>query len=223
MTASKGVLPSVDVVLELLQQVFNLSESAILAHAHNKLVKYDPDTYGSIFDQMIIEIDASHANNGSFAPSLGSEPLLSIANMIRSNVGGGLNKTVAAAIFQTYLIRKDGNGDIDELASWDEIKDFFKTLANQDVKEYLLDLVTPKVNATLTLAGSIQFPRKWFIPIDNSTGFPSSDPNELAEFTFGETTFYADSEKGMGLNSEFALSSTSPVSIVYPVKVMWNN
>jgi hypothetical protein len=123
----KGVLPAIDTILDVAQEVFNLSETAVLAHALNQLVKVEAGN--TKYEQLVLDLKAEHPfteGGPNFVPDItGINPLGAIAAEISETLANnGLDKSPAAAIFQTYLLSRDANGDTDEIASWDEIKSF---------------------------------------------------------------------------------------------------
>jgi len=202
-------------IFSLALQSLNISEENVIeCFIDNFVVTYDDNT--TLLEQFVI--DVNDYLNYSITTPTEQTTINDIIEEIKTQSG---NEYCSLIIFPIYLSSTDFN------TTWKRLKAFFRYFKVDDIESYIKDILIPKFKATLTLSAGIEFPRKYLtpvyplgttlngedvsyqeIPIDSSDSYLDN-----VMFTFGEATFYADTEEGLGYNMDLALSSVTPVQI----------
>lgn len=82
---------------------------------------------------------------------------------------------------------------------------FFNSFFNGSVEDYILRLITPKIEASLELGAGIKFPRNILVPLNAIGGTPIDAPAQ-SMLTFTGGTFTFSTETGIGYNNELVTS-----------------
>lgn len=188
---------------DLANQVLNLSDDLVVAHAINRYVV--PQNENSRTQQLANDIGDQY-NVTITVPTTGD-----IITQLTANIATATGDNASIAIFNTYIADPDGS------IAKQNLRDFFDILFSGNVESYLLDYITPKIKATLLLSAAIEFPRTWMVPVNPQTLEPEpEDPGGLtprAQFTFADALLTISTETGFGFELGFALSTTKPVMI----------
>jgi hypothetical protein len=105
------------------------------------------------------------------------------------------------AIFSLYIL--DALTDENTQA---KIKQFFESLIQVDILEFLKELLIPKIDATLELGAGLEFPRNVLQPIDPATDEVFADDTIKSMLTFDPGNFYFSTSKGIGYDEDLAIT-----------------
>ncbi|GEM_PF-3148870 len=198
-------------VLDILFDILQLSKGDIVGNAINSYASYDPgvDTIAAFEGQLA----AKYPAYTPIAPG-STNKLDDIAANIEAIQPGF---TVNQAMYALYIEDNDVN------AQWENLNRFFRLLINQDVKDYALDFIIPKIKVRFDLTGHVEVPRKWLQPMQELPAgsgnwvlkeeYPSGSGLPKASFSFVRAKCFLDSQRGGGLDIDFELSSDERVML----------
>jgi hypothetical protein len=174
---------------ELGLQIFRITEDEVMAHILNYFIDEDPGT-DSKFDILLDAINIKYNTHLSLPPD--QEPTIdAVVGLIKSEVS--IPKNVSAVMFAVFIL----DNDLDKTKEL--LQQFYNRLVPNGIEDYITQLITPKLKATLKLSAGIQFPPNILKPVDQDGNLITG----VSTFTFGEATFYADTESGIGADVEF--------------------
>ncbi|WP_293787273.1 hypothetical protein [uncultured Pedobacter sp.] len=176
---------------ELGLQIFRITEDEVIAHILNYFVE-DKETETK-FEQLLDSVNVVYGTNLSFQPD--EEPTVDKVVTLINNEAS-IPKSVSAVMFGIYIADTQGE------EARERLQQFYNRLVPNGIEDYIKQLITPKLKATLKLSAGIAFPRKILKPVDANGTLIPGEPTSM--FTFGEATFYADTESGIGADVEFA-------------------
>lgn len=175
---------------ELGLQIFKITEDEVIAHILNYFVE-DSDTENK-FEQLLQAVNIVYHTNLALPPN--EEPTVdAVVGLINSNVN--IPKSVSAVMFGIYIVQGG------EAQTRERLQQFYNRIVPNGIEDYIKQLITPKLRATLKLSAGIAFPRSILKPVNENGDVISNEPESM--FTFGEATFYADTESGIGADVEF--------------------
>ncbi|RLJ80520.1 hypothetical protein [Pedobacter alluvionis] len=176
---------------ELGLQIFKITEDEVIAHILNYFVE-DNDTETK-FEQLLDAVNVVYGTNLSLPPD--EEPTVdAVVALINNEVN--IPKSVSAVMFGIYIL------DTGENETRERLQQFYNRLVPNGIEDYIKQLITPKLKATLKLSAGIEFPRNILKPVNENGALIDGEPTSM--FTFGEATFYADTESGIGADVELA-------------------
>ncbi|MBK9452396.1 MAG: hypothetical protein IPN95_23830 [Bacteroidetes bacterium] len=120
---------------------------------------------------------------------------------------------VSVAVFVLYILDA-----LDEGNTHAKLDQLFSSLFKVPTKEYLLNLVTPRINASLNLSVGIEFPREFLTPLTASLDsggvpLPATDRSMLLFANTTGETFSFSTETGIGYNADVSASLNHPSQI----------
>jgi hypothetical protein len=234
-TTTANLLNSISNFLEFTTGALQLDDRSIILTAVNRYCDYTVSS--SSFQQFIDKVHIAYPQcsilpaasaSGSYDEYLLAEIQNKITNFPTISAGDSVLKV----IYKTYL-----EVPTDSTASWKNIVDFFQLLIRKDIKQYILEFITPKIKTTLQLTGHLALPRKWLTPLytANSIANPPSNypatpsgtqpfdkvgtstsvsPIEpRAHFQFATVDILVDSQTGANIQAEFAVTGCEPVML----------
>ncbi|SDE67212.1 hypothetical protein SAMN05216464_108162 [Mucilaginibacter pineti] len=173
-------------------QVFKISDAQVIAHTLNYFVK-PVNTGTSVYQQLIDDINDLYPAAHLSIPA-GQTPTVNlIATLISTN--SSITVSIPGLMFILYI------ADAEPAVSKSRLQQFYNLIVPGGIEDYVHNLITPHVKATLTLSASIEFPLTVLQPV-TAAGLPI--PNTKSVFRFAEASLYADSDAGIGYNAEIA-------------------
>ncbi|MFC0514548.1 hypothetical protein ACFFGT_10060 [Mucilaginibacter angelicae] len=170
-------------------QVFRVSEDQVLSHTLKFFL--DPSlTSMEKFQELVEDINALYPDANLTLPANQESTISSVIALIKQNVH--IPKGISALMFVLYLT----DGDLTKTR--EKVLAFYELLVPDGIEDYVKNLITPHVKATLTLSAGIEFPTNVLQPV-TATGVPIAGTKSL--FRFGEATLYVDSDAGIGYNA----------------------
>jgi hypothetical protein len=120
-----------------------------------------------------------------------------------------LSKNPFEIIFEVYISAIDIDESIQNVQQL-----FAERLSSGSVKEYINDLLIPKVSASLELSAGLIFPRKYLTPLDASNNMePFVDQTIHSAFLFDAGKLAYSTEGGIGFDEYLDLSLNYPSQI----------
>lgn len=174
---------------ELGLQIFKITDDEVLAHILNYFIE-DNDTENK-FKQLLDAVNGVYGTSLSLSPN--EEPTVNTVVELIDNEPA-IPKSVSATMFDLFIL----NSDLDQTRI--RLQKFYNRLVPNGIEDYIRKLITPKLRATLKLSAGIEFPETILKPV-NENGEVISGRKSM--FTFGEATFFADTESGIGAEVEF--------------------
>lgn len=205
-------------LFELGLKLLNLSEKEATAHFITVFVEpATPDT--TPLEQFVNDINSDHILNVP-APS-DTVGLTEVVQEMYSQSDGTYSSILA---FGTYCQQPN------EEETKEKLKEYFEAIIpGGDIKNYIKDLVVPKLNVSFGLSAALEFPRKTLQPVYDENGNdpyngtsggepyavipPDAEGFPKVTLNFGEADLYLDTEKGLGYKAEIALSTNVPAMI----------
>ncbi|WP_316768696.1 hypothetical protein [Pedobacter frigiditerrae] len=180
-----------DAFFDLGLKIFRISQEQVIAQVLNYFVDNEDGTDAK-FQDLIDAINLVYADADLALPA-GEEPTVEmVAAMI--NESPAIPENVAQVMFGIYIFKEE-DGGADGIA--ERLEQFYALMVPDGIQNYIKKLLEPKIRATLKLSAAIEFPPNVLRPI-TPAGVPIS--NTYSRFKFGEATFYADTEAGIGAN-----------------------
>ncbi|WP_145861289.1 hypothetical protein [Pedobacter suwonensis] len=174
---------------ELGLQIFRITEDEVIAHILNYFVE-DTETETK-FEQLLDAVNRVYGTSLSLPP--GEEPTVDkVVILINNEVS--IPKSVSAVMFGIYISQAG------EEETRGRLQQFYNRLVPNGIEDYIKQLITPKLRATSKLSAAIEFPDTILKPVEENG---TLIPGRKSMFTFGEATFYADTEAGIGSDVEF--------------------
>jgi len=120
-----------------------------------------------------------------------------------------LSKNPFEIIFEVYI------SDIDIEQSIENVQQLFaERLSSGSIKEYVEDLLIPKVNSSLEIKAGLIFPRKYLTPLDASNDLePFADTSIRTAFLFDAGKLNYNTEGGIGFDESLTLQLNYPSQI----------
>lgn len=172
---------------ELGLQVFKITDDEVIAHILNYFIE-DSETENK-FELLLDAVNGVYGTDLTLPPD--EEPTVdAVVSLIKGNTN--IPKSVSAVMFGIYI------SSVEESKTRELLQQFYNRLVPGGIEDYLKQLITPKLRATLKLSAAIEFPRNILKPVDENGDLQ----NGVSRFTFGEATFYADTEAGIGADVE---------------------
>ena len=146
--------------------------------------------------------------NGMFGTAIPhpvtGDPVGEVLNAINNAAG---IEGAGTVVFSLYILDAISDGKTDE-----RFDQFFKSFFDGDFKSWLLRLLTPKIDATLSVSAGIEFPRNILVPLDSIGGNPLPEPAR-SMLTFDPGEFYFSTERGIGFDEDLVVNLNHPSSI----------
>ena len=194
-------------------QVFRIDENQVVANTLNFFI-VTPES-GSKFQQLEADINEIFPDANFVLPP--NPSVGTVVTAINGNVAFG---SVPEVLFAVYI----NNPDITVTKA--NLQQFFAIMVPDGIEDYIKRLITPKAKASFELSAGLQFPREYLQPVYGPLGenpFGEANPskaleviaptdangNPLVTLRFGEATFYADTEKGLGYAMEFNITTNA--------------
>lgn len=156
-------------MFELAMSILNISRVDILKIATDAFIYPKNNT---AFEQLVIEINTLYKSNIAI-----NKNDKNCYNQLVKQIEA-LNQDVYLTVFNAFLKSKT------EETTLETLQIFFYEYFNKKIDEYIKELITPKVNIYFSdIPLAIEFPRKWFVPIDNK-GVVSNNENEKSKLAF---------------------------------------
>lgn len=120
-----------------------------------------------------------------------------------------LNKNPFEIIFEVYI------SDIDVDQSIENVQRLFaERLSSGAIKDYVEELLIPKINASLELSAGLIFPRNYLTPLDTSNNMePFVDPLIRSALLFDAGKLSYSTEGGIGFDESLTLNLNYPSQI----------
>lgn len=185
-------------------EIFKISDAQVIAHTLNYFVESENGTDGK-FEEVINTINDLYPT-ANLALPVGEEPTVEMVTALITN-SVAIPDSVSKVMFLSYVL------DTNLAVTKSRLEQFYALMVPDGIENYIRRLIKPKLRTTLTLSAGIQFPPNILRPI-NSIGEPVA--GEYSLFKFGEATFYADTEAGIGTNVEFS-GSLFPTQYVHEI------
>jgi hypothetical protein len=215
-------------------KALSLDEKVIVANAINAYTNFGDASTPAVQLANAINALPGYLNKlSTTALSASTNPVEDLCTEIKAKItdipttGGG--DKIIKIIFNTYLKHPTNND-----TTWQNIKDFFNLLIREDIKQYILDFITPKIKTSLQLTGHVALPRKWLmplypdplptnpvppfnavalepIPLDAIPANQTLEPR--ASFQFSKVDINIDSQTGANIHADFTISATTPVML----------
>ncbi len=173
--------------------ILGFSKEQVLAIAIDTLVT--PEQGLSPFEQLVSDINDLY-NSGIDIDESDEDAYEQLVEAVEA-----LNQDVLGTVFALYLLTNVSSGTLQNL------RGFFFPFFSADFEEYLKDLLTPKLSASLeNISLAIEFPRAWLKPINPATGQVYDDENvkSMLRFSVGRVTF--STENGLEFKGESNIS-----------------
>ena len=196
-------------------QVFKIDESQVVAHILNFFVE-TPSASVSSFDQLEADINQAFPDANFTMPE--NATVNDVVTAINNN---GSFESVAEVLFAVYIY----NPDIS--ISKKNLQSFFNMMVPNGIEAYIKKLITPTARAAFDLSAGLQFPRTMLQPVYGPNGenpfgdavaadqafnvIPATDEdgNPKVLLKFGQATFYADTQQGLGYAVDFTISTNA--------------
>ena len=114
----------------------------------------------------------------------------------------------STVIFGAYLLDSLSDNNTKE-----KINTFFSSFFALPTEEFIKDLITPKINATLDLGVGLEFPRNILVPLDGIGGEPIADENVKTILGFDTGGFSFSTETGIGYDLDLVATLSHPSAI----------
>ncbi len=187
-------------ILDLAIQVLGISERQLIEETLHSFFP-DSDILVSI-TELVNQINAhpDFAGTTLGMPS-GLDPIGSLITLIETNLG----IPPTAVIFTVVLIDSLNEGN-----TLDKIDQLFSRIIQPSVGEYIKKLITPKIEASLSLNVGIEFPRNYLLPLTAVGGTPLPDPEKsmLRFIASPNPSFSFSTETGIGYDLNLAVTMT---------------
>ncbi|MEO1623759.1 MAG: hypothetical protein AAFV25_01285 [Bacteroidota bacterium] len=131
-------------------------------------------------------------------------PIDEVINEI--NNASGING-MGAVVFSVYILDALSDGNTD-----DRFDQFFSSFFDGDFKSWLKRLLTPKIDATLSVSAGIEFPRNVLLPLNAVGGTPLPAPTR-SMLTFDPGKLYFSTERGIGFDEDITVRLDHPSTI----------
>ncbi len=205
-------------------KVFKLTDAQFLAHILNNFVTPANSSTNS-YQQLVNDINAKF-NTAIIPPYNDDENIVDFVERIKQQ--GDFKNTLGFVLFQLYILGTD------EQKTKGNIESFYNIIVPGGIENYLRELITPKIKASFKLTAGLAFPRNILLPVCDANGnnpylltqpnpkpapyslineSPSGSGEPKVLLSFGEATFFADSETGLGYSMNLALSTNVPAQI----------
>ncbi|MGY0041043.1 hypothetical protein [Pedobacter sp. NJ-S-72] len=173
-------------------RIFKINEDEVLAHVLNYFIESDDETQ-SKFQILINDVNGLYPK-AKLTLAQNQEPTVdAVVVLINKNVN--IPKSISALLFSLYIFNDDLN------IAKTRLQTFYNRIVPNGIEDYIRQLITPKIKATLNLSAGVEFPINILKPV-NADGTPIPDRKTL--FKFVEATFFVDTESGIGTELEFA-------------------
>lgn len=188
-----------DAFFQLGLKIFRISEDQVVAQTLNYFIDLDipqdpedpENSEPSKFEILIETINVFYPNANLTLPPDEEPTVEMVATLINQNPN--IPDSVSQVMFVIYVL------DADLSVTKDNLQKFYALMVPDGIEAYVKKLLTPKLRATLKLSAGIEFPNSILKPVTEN-GTPIPDVKSM--FTFGEATFYADTEAGIGSQVE---------------------
>jgi hypothetical protein len=175
----------------------------ILAITENKLIDRALSVYNLSIADFVTDINSFY---GTAIPvPSGPNPINEVINSIRMEPDLKDSSTV---IFGVYLLDSLSDGNTKA-----KINAFFADFFALPTEDYIKDLITPKVNATLNLGAGLEFPRSILVPLDGIGGEPIEDEDVKTILGFNAGSFSFSTEAGIGYDLNLVATLSHPSAI----------
>lgn len=188
---------------DLALQILNISEAELINRTLGIFISAPTP-----INQFVDDVNSFYGTTIPY-PS-GPHPIQEVVNAIKNQPS---LQGAAVAVFAIYLLDA-----IDEGKTLEKMDQFFSSLFVVPTKEYLINLVTPRINASLSLSVGIEFPRNILTPLTaplHLGGVPLA-PAERSMLIFNSVsgeTFNFSTEYGIGYDTSISANLNHPSQI----------
>src|SRR3954468_23030573 len=188
-------------IFDLALRVLGLTERAVVERA---LQLFVPSP--SPIDKFVDDLNAPFGTSLAHPSSTSTDPLGDVLAEIDATAG--INGA-GGAVFLLYLFDAAS-----EDSTRERIADFFANLLDGgNIEDYIKQLITPKIDATLEVGLAIEFPRNVLEPLDAVGGKPLADDTIKTWLIFDAGSFFYSSERGIGFDQVLHATLNHPSQI----------
>jgi hypothetical protein len=165
--------------------------------------------FNSFVDKINIKYALSGSNIISYPNGTTDEDLAFeiVEAIINNSELATQEKTPQQVLYDIYLLQGEAE------RTKEQIGNLFSVITGGAVLDYIKELLTPKISATIELSAGIEFPRNILIPLDEATGEPIEDENAKVVLLFEAGEFTFNTVSGIGFNENLTLSLNHPAQI----------
>lgn len=181
----------------LAQRIIRLPERALIERAMAAFLTEVPNPLNVFVAEVnemyntTIPIPASADPIGELLTALKNEPK---------------TKDVGVTMFTLFIL-----DNVDPSKTKDNLIKFFSGLVQPDIETYLLNLLKPQFDASITLGAGLEFPRNILLPVDDN-GAPKPEPNKVM-LTFGSAEFFFSTTRGIGYDTALTVTMNHKAQI----------
>lgn len=157
-------------------------------------------------DTFVDDVNALFGTSIAHPASTSTDPLGDVLEAIdnAANINGA-----GGAVFALYLLDA-----LSEDSTRDRISTFFEEFFDGGrIEDYIKQLLTPKIDATLKLSLAIEFPRTVLEPLDKVGGEPLTDQTIKTLLIFEAGSFFFCTNRGIGFDETLEAELNHPCRI----------
>jgi len=188
-------------IFDLALRVVGVTPRQVVERALNLFVPS-----ASPIDTFVDNVNALFGTSIAHPASTSTDPLGDVLQEIdnAANINGA-----GGAVFALYLLDA-----LSEDSTRDRISTFFEEFFDGGrIEEFVKQLLTPKIDATLALGLAIEFPRNVLEPLDAVGGEPLADQTIKTWLTFEAGSFFYSTDRGIGFDQMLEAALNHPCRI----------
>lgn len=182
-------------IFDLATRVLGITESNLISHALS--------VFGISINDFVDDLNTFYGTTIPHPTS--SEPIQEVVGLINSEPS---LEDAGVIVFAIYIL--DGLSDGNTRTN---LNNFFSGFFGPSTEEFIKDLVTPKINASLELGVGLEFPRNILVPLDGIGGEPIPDETIKSTLVFDAATFSYSSVTGIGYDLQLVANLSHPSQI----------
>jgi hypothetical protein len=182
---------------DIATEIFNLPPNRLVEEAFEV---FYPGPVANAATSFVNAVNAHPSYAGMLPQPTSSDPATETAN----NISSLLSTTPARVIFEVFVMDQ-GNDSV----TLDRVGLLFARVLGENVLDFLLKIITPKVRASLQVSAGIEFPREMLVPLlSNGEADPDTNHKSMLVFTTSGASLTFSTDAGFGYSDELEATLT---------------